>query len=155
MLHVTPCSMEVWSSYVCTVFGTLGDIMSNKLPSYENIFKWLLIDKKKLMNGSRVQCSYDNVSYASVGKEPCFKLIFDHHSNSMKLFRKNNKNYSQEYLHKIKKIKEHANLFFYFFLHVIVFHLKIVLPLKLKRLPYLNKFFWLTEETLEKCWNVA
>ena len=56
MLHVTLRSMEVWSSYVCPVFGTLCDFMGNKLPSYEIISECLLLDKKKLLNGFRLQC---------------------------------------------------------------------------------------------------
>ena len=60
VLHMTPCSMEAWSSHVCLVFGTLCDFMGNELPFYENISKCLLLDKKKLMNRSCVQCIYGN-----------------------------------------------------------------------------------------------
>ena len=54
------CSMEVWSSHVCPVTGTLSDFMGKKLPSYENISKCLLLDKKKVMKGTRVQYIYSN-----------------------------------------------------------------------------------------------
>ena len=60
VLHVTPRGMEVFSSYLCPVFGTLCDFMGNKHPSYEHISKRLLLDKKKLINGSRVQSVYGN-----------------------------------------------------------------------------------------------
>ena len=56
MLCVAPRIMELWLLYVCPVIGTLCDFMGNKLPSYENFSKCLILDKKKLMNGSRVQC---------------------------------------------------------------------------------------------------
>ena len=79
MLHVTPRSMEVWSSYVCPVFGTLFDFMGNRLPSYENFSKCLLLHKKKLMTRSGVQWIYGNASYVLVGKDRFFKFIFDYH----------------------------------------------------------------------------
>ena len=53
--------MEVGSSYVCPVFDTLCDFRDNKLPSYEDILKCLLLYKKKLKNES--------------GKDPSVKEI--------------------------------------------------------------------------------
>ena len=104
--------------------------MDNKLPSYEDILKCLLLNKKKLKNESgkdpsvkeiirsvvaRVQCIYGNASIPSVGKDRCNKLIFDYHSKYINLIINNKSlNSSQEYQDKIKKFKEHAKILFDF-----------------------------------------
>ena len=99
-LHTIQLSMQVRSSYVCPVFGTLCDFMDNH--TYEDILKYLLLNKKKLKNESgrnptveeiirsvmvRVQSVYDNASLISVGKDRCNNLIFDYHSKYMILER--------------------------------------------------------------------
>ena len=43
-----------------SLIDTLYDFMGNKLPYYENISNCLILDKKKFMNGSHVQCIYGN-----------------------------------------------------------------------------------------------
>ena len=90
---------------MCSVFVTLCDFVHNKLPSYRDILKFLLLNKKKLRDQSekdpsvkkiiksvvaRLQNIYDTASTAFVGKDRCDKMIFDYQYKHINLM-KNNK----------------------------------------------------------------
>ena len=96
--------MEVWKTYVRPAFGTYVWYHGQQDTFLWKYFKVLLLDKKKFMNESCVHYVYGNASYASVGKDQCYEIIFDYHSNYMKIIRKiNSFTSSQENQHKIKK----------------------------------------------------
>ena len=148
VFHVKRRMMDVWSSYVCPLLGTLCDFMGNKLLFYENISKSFLLDKEKLINGSRVQCIYGNASYASAGQGRRFKLILDYQTNYIKIIRKNKSlNSSQKYQDKTKNSRNTQKSFFS---ACNCNSFENCSCSKIKKDPITEQFFWLSKETLKK-----